>query len=320
MRLARRPLSTAAALLLAVLAGCGEDHHYAVDMQGNARRVDENGQPLPGQPEAVAKADAAGSGPLQVVVQLDPSLGVDPSGFACLFLWASNDPRGMPAVVEKVEHPQLPLSRTLAADGAHGTTLSGDYQIFARLDADGDASAQVGDVEGMSAGPAAAGGPPVTVMLTRPVTPEDLAPPPQAPAAAPAAPFAGGAAGQAPSAEDLAGPRFKGRVELAPEFAALDGKYTLYIILRSPTAGGMPLAPKRVDRAQFPVAFDIGTEAVALDVDNKTELLSGELKVYARLSLSGNPIGQPGDIESEPVVTHAGPDPIVLTLSKKKAP
>ncbi|HEX5011038.1 MAG TPA: hypothetical protein VFY71_11620 [Planctomycetota bacterium] len=322
MHLARRPLSTAA-LLLAILAGCGEEHHYAVDLQGNARRVDENGQPLPGQPEVMAKADAASSGPLQVVVQLDPSLGVDPSTFKCLFLWASNDPRGMPAVVDKVEHPQLPLSRTLAPGGAHGTTLSGNYQIFARLDADGDASVQMGDVEGLSSRPSAAGGPPVTVVLTRRVTTEDLAPAPQAPAAAaaPLAPFAGGGmADHAPSPEDLAGPRFKGRVELAPEFAALDGKYSLFIILRSATSGGMPLAPKKVERAQFPVAFDIGTEAVALDVDNKTELLSGELKVYARLSLSGNPIGQPGDIESEPVITRAGPDPIVLTLNKKKVP
>jgi len=320
MRLARRPLSRTAALLLAVLAGCGEEHHYAVDLEGNARPVDEDGQPLPGAPMAVATADMPDGGPLQVVVQLDPTLGVDASAFKVLFLWAANDPRGMPSVVDKVESPQLPLSRTLQANSAHGTTLSGNYMVFARLDADGDANAQVGDVEGISAGMAAAGGPPVTVLLSRRVTVEDLAPAP-ADAAPPAAPFAGGGMPEhAPTAADLAGPRFKGRVELAPEFAALDGKHTLFIILRSPTAGGMPLAPKKIERAQFPIEFDIGTEAVALDVDNKTELLSGELKVYARLSLSGNPIGQPGDLESEPVVTRAGPDPIVLTLNKKKAP
>jgi hypothetical protein len=223
-----------------------------------------------------------------------------------------------------VERPQLPLSRTLAANSAHGATLSGNYLVFARLDADGDANAPVGDVEGISAGMAAAGGPPVTVLLSRRVTVEDLAPAPPADAAPPAAPMApfagGGMAEHAPTPEDLAGPRFKGRVELAPEFAALDGQHTLYIVLRSPTAGGMPLAPKRIEHARFPIDFDIGTEAVALDVDNKTELLSGELKVYARLSLSGNPIGQPGDLESEAVITRAGPDPIVLTLNKKKAP
>jgi len=327
MRLWRRPLSRTAALLLAVLAGCGDTQHYAVDLQGNARRVDANGNPLPDEPTppaAPAPDATGGSGPLQVVVQLDPTLGVDASAFKCLFLWASNDPRGMPSVVDKVESPQLPVTRTLAPNSAHGTALSGDYQVFARLDADGDASPQVGDVEGIGTGMAAAGGPPVTVVLSRRIVAEDFAPqaqPDAAPPAAPTAPFAGGGtAQQAPSPEDLAGPRFKGRVELAPEYKALDGKYTLWIILRSPTAGGMPLAPKKVERAQFPVEFDIGTEAVALDVDNKTELLSGELKVYARLSLSGNPIGQPGDLESEPVITRAGPDPIVLTLNKKKAP
>src|SRR5262245_26998587 len=107
MRRPRRPLSRTAALLLAVLAGCGDTHHYAVDMQGAARRGDENGHPLAEEPAALARPEATGSGPLQVVVQLDPALGVDPSAFRCLFVWASNDPRGMPSVVDKVEGPQF---------------------------------------------------------------------------------------------------------------------------------------------------------------------------------------------------------------------
>jgi hypothetical protein len=352
MRNRRDVARRTAFLLLAALAGCGEEHHYAVDLQGNDRRVDADGHPLPdavaqapsnphagvpGAPQdmqqAMATAQAA-KGAIAGTIELDPGLGIDPSRFTCVFIVARRAADGQMDGVTQLRPPVLPGTFQLApADGQHGGGLSdGPHLLVARLDADGDAVASPGDVEATLEG-VLPGGAPVTLHLAHVLSAQDIAArkaaAPPLPAAggaphgeAPFAPFAGGGmAERAPTPEDLAGPRFKGSVELAPEFAALDGKYTLYIIVRSAkTAGGAPLAPKRVDRARFPVSFDIGTESVPLDVDNKAEVLQGDLKVYARLSLSGNPIGQPGDVETEPVITSAGKDSIVLTLSKPRTP
>jgi hypothetical protein len=318
MRIGRH-VTPACALLVALLAGCGEEHHYAVDMQGNARRVDADGKPLPGEPEPAAAAATHAKGGLHAIVQLDPALGIDPAAFACVFVMAWRDATGAPSIVQKLERPTFPLELELAPDGTHGTELSGGYLITARLDADGDALAQPGDVQGSATQLVAAGSLPVTVVLNERISEESATAPAAVAPAAPVAPFAGGAAEQPPTAEDLAGPRFKGSVQLAPEFAALDGKHTLFVIVRPAGMQGMPIAVKKFAAAKFPLEFDLGTESVALDVDNKREILEGELKVYARLSLSGQPVGQPGDIEAEGVITSAG-RPIALTLSKPRTP
>ena len=311
-----RHVRLAGALLLALPAGCGEEHHYAVDRQGNAQRVDEDGRPLPGATEPAAAAATHAEGALHAIVQLDPALGVDPAAFACIFVMAWRDASGAPSLVQKFERPTFPLELELAPDGTHGTELSGGYLITARLDADGDALAQPGDVQGSATQLVAAGSLPVTVVLNEWIRAETAT----APAgAAPVAPAAADAAGQPPTSEELAGPRFKGSVQLAPEFAALDGKHTLFVIVRPAAMQGMPIAVKKFAAATFPLEFDLGMESVALDVDNKREILEGELKVYARLSLSGQPIGQPGDIEAEGVVTSAG-HPIELILSKPRTP
>ena len=137
-----------------------------------------------------------------------------------------------------------------------------------------------------------------------------------APAAIPAADEPASAAPAAASA-DAASPRFRGEVRLAPEFAALDGRHTLYIMLRSPkTPGGMPLAVKKVELAAFPLAFDMGAEHVPLDVDNKAEMIAGEIRMVARLSVSGKLGGAAGDIEGELLTRPA--DGLVLDLSRKR--
>jgi hypothetical protein len=106
-------------------------------------------------------------------------------------------------------------------------------------------------------------------------------------------------------------------VRLAPEFAALDGRHTAFIMLRSPkTSGGMPLAVQKVDFARFPLAFDMGSENVPLDVDNKDEIIAGEILIKVRLSVSGKLTGGPGDIEGE-LLARPG-DGLVVDLSQKR--
>jgi hypothetical protein len=111
----------------------------------------------------------------------------------------------------------------------------------------------------------------------------------------------------APAAREP-GPRITGTVTLAPQFADKAGSGTLFVIARSKTGGGMPIAVLPAKGAQFPFAFDLGPEHVPLAVDNKAELLSAEVKLYARLSASGQAIGVAGDLESAPqIVSGDGP-------------
>ncbi len=234
-------------LLLAALTACGEKHYFSVDMAGNTTRVDADGHPLAGatapapppgmdNPHGAAADGPPAAGPLTGTITLDPSLHVDLSHFKCVFLIARRDP-GKPAdAVRKISPVSFPLKFELSnGDGTHGGGLAdGEYVVTARLDSDGDAMAAEGDVQGVSP-VMRPGGAPATIVLDQMVTAEMAAAHAIAPmagggggaGAAPFAPFAGGAA-SAPTPEDLAGPRFKGRVELAPEFAALAGKYPLF--------------------------------------------------------------------------------------------
>jgi hypothetical protein len=171
---------------------------------------------------------------------------------------------------------------------------------------------------------------PATTPMTAPAASAPAAPAPAhavqaeaAPAATVSGPFAGGpSAGGARESKFPAGegPRFRGSVALDPQFAALDGRHTLWIIVRSAAGGGAPIAVQRVDSARFPVDYDIGAEHTTTQSDDSHAILKGELKVTARLSLSGNPIKAPGDIEAEPVLMQGDDPPAALTLSVRLGP
>jgi hypothetical protein len=156
-----------------------------------------------------------------------------------------------------------------------------------------------------------------------PVVPAAATPVATAPAAAPAAapvaaapsatgPFAGGAG--ASKFPPGAGPRFRGSVALDPAYADMDGRHTLWIIVRSVSGAGAPIAVQRVDQARFPVQFDVGAEHTTTQSDDSYDILKGELKVTARLSRSGNPIKAPGDIECEPLNMKGDDPPASLVL------
>ena len=306
--------------LLAALPACGEKHYYSVDFDGNAVRVDADGNPL-----AKAMGSAPASASLSGVIRLDPALDVDPAHFNCVFVVARRAVDGLMAATGQIKPVSFPMSfRLSGGDSQHGGGLApGDYIVTATLDADGDASPAVGDVQGVSA-VMQPGGDPAIVVLRQVLDEAAItarasagghgAAPPGTP---PFAPFAGGAATEA-TPEDLAGPRFKGTVELAPEFAALAGKYRLFIIVRSVSTGGAPLLSKLFPAATFPLMFDIGTECAPVKTDDIAQVVSGEVKVYARLAVSGDAKGGPGDIESEPLITSAANSPLVLKLSLKR--
>ena len=357
--------------LVALLPACGEKAYYRVDLNGNTVQTDADGVPLPGQssftvasphgpmgggampggtdnphaaaggtdnPHAMA-TDPDDSGVLRVVVTLKDGLGIDPARFTSLFVFARRDPTSkLPDLMIRVLNPEFPARVELTAANAMSPGgTQGAFSITARLDADSDVKAGIGDVQGISAEACVANGPPATVVLNQVLDGNGLGPRPEvggappsfagggAPAAGGApfaggggAPFAGGGAPQ-PSAEDLAGPRLKARIELDPSFASMDGKATLFVMVRSAkTARGMPLAVRRVEGASFPLEIEMGTENVPLQVDNKAEMLQGDIVISARLSMSGGVIGATGDLETDSLPIQAGGEAVTLALDHRR--
>jgi hypothetical protein len=309
----RRPTRVPVALvaaLFAALSACGDDGAQA--QGGGAVAAAPHAAP---DPHASMDPHAAAGGlVIRGTVSLDPALGLDPAAFRCLYLLGRRTPGGPASLVKKIEPVSLPQDFELQAGGSAGGDAS--YIVSARLDQDGDATVALGDVEGVSSTPGVPGGAPLAIVLNQVVDAGGAAPRPApetlAPAAAPAP------AAPAAAAVDPASPRFRGEVRLAPEFAALDGRHPLFIMLRSPkTPGGMPLAVQKVDFARFPLAFDMGAENVPLDVDNKDEIIAGEIRIVARLSVSGKITGGPGDIEGE-LLSRPG-DGLIVDLAKQRA-
>ena len=105
-------------------------------------------------------------------------------------------------------------------------------------------------------------------------------------------------------------------VALDPAFAErvrLRGDATVFVIARQPDGPPMPIAVEKHTVSELPlkVVLDDG------DGPMPTAKLSGvgEVDVLARLSDSGSPMRQPGDIESKPVrITLPAKRPVALTL------
>lgn len=105
-------------------------------------------------------------------------------------------------------------------------------------------------------------------------------------------------------------------VALDPAFAArvrLRGDATVFVIARQPDGPPMPIAVEKHTVAELPL------EIVLDDADGPmpTAKLSSlrDVEVIARISESGTPMRQPGDIESKPVrTTLPAKGPIALTL------
>jgi hypothetical protein len=317
--------------LLVTTGGCKQETYDPADTASDAATDDQTGQARPA-------ADAPAAGALVGEIQLLPGLDIDPSRYACVFLVArQDDAGGGSALVKKIDEPAFPLRFELStADGAHSDEgLAGSYRITARLDQDGYTGTQPGDVEGVSMQSAAPGGPPVLIVLKDvatgggdPHAALGTAGDPHAGAGG-ADPHAGlpgfeGGAMAAGAAESEAkfppgeGPRIKGTLDLDPAFSELNGRHTLFVMVRSQTGAGMPICVVRVERAEFPMDFDIGAEHAPLGADDTYQILEGTNKLVARLSVSGSLTGGPGDVEAEPLLVEGDGPAVTLTLSQRR--
>ncbi len=308
-------------LLAAALCACGDT--------GDASAA--SGDPAGAAPPATARV-------LRGTVDVDPIVGVDDGAYACLYLMAWRDARqGPPQIAKKLPAGPLPVEFALdARDLAGAGTIAGDWIVVARLDGDGDAMPGAGDLEGVSRAPLRAGAPPATVFLSERLTEADARPMTAPPLAE--APTDGLPAGHPPTdtgtpgfvhpptdgAPDTAspktGPRIRGTISLAEEFASLDGTRTLFVMLKDKTtARGMPRAVLKVDRPRFPLTFDLGVEHVPLQVENKEDLIAGVLYLTARLDADGDVMGGAGDIElALPVEVQADEAPVSVVLDTRR--
>lgn len=120
----------------------------------------------------------------------------------------------------------------------------------------------------------------------------------------------------AASASDAAVPAASvaGRVEVAEALRARVGEAdTIYLIARAGESGP-PLAAARVAMGAFPLPFSLN-DSMAM---NPTNVLSNhqEVVVVARISKSGNPLPQPGDLEGRVTGVKVGAADVKLVIDR----
>lgn len=257
------------------------------------------------------EASAAGGQGVTGTVELDPSLSAhDPRGTLFVTLRpAGTPPVGPPLAVQKLANPSLPVAFRVGPENVmlKGMPFTGPFDVYARLDADGNAmTKEPTDVEApplrgvllgaevkLLLGGKAAESPP----------PSEPAPPP-APPTAPSPP-------PAASADALSG-----EVQVSAELVGHSGRGTLYIMVRKAGVPGPPIAVKRLASPSFPSRFEIGPG----DVMMQGTPLVGPFDLSARLDQDGDPMTKaPGDLVTKTGLTgiQVGAAAIVLTLDEK---
>ena len=87
----------------------------------------------------------------------------------------------------------------------------------------------------------------------------------------------------------------------------------VFVIARAPNGPPMPIAVRALDPASLPQKLELSDG----DAMQPSRVLSmfDRVEVVARLSRSGNPIRQPGDLESAPqILDPHDPSPVALVI------
>jgi len=126
----------------------------------------------------------------------------------------------------------------------------------------------------------------------------------------------GAASPSAPDGQTTGAPRASvaGKVDVAAALKSRVGNQdTIYLIARAGESGP-PLAAARVTMDRFPLAFSLD-DSMAMNPANK---LSGhkEVVLVARISASGNPIAQPGDLEGRITGVAVGAKDVKLVIDR----
>lgn len=225
-------------------------------------------------------------------IELDPGLtGSDPRGTLFITLRpAGSPPVGPPLAVQRLEGPKLPATFRVGPENVmlQGMPFSGPFDVYARLDGDGNAMTKdPTDLEAPPQRGVAAGASLVLVLGGRAeVAPEPGSSP--VPVPPPAATGSG----------------LGGEIRVSDALASSSGRGTLYIMVRNAGVPGPPVAVKRISDPSFPARFDIGPGDVMLE----GTALVGPFDLSARLDQDGDPMTKTeGDL-----VSRAGPSGVTV--------
>ncbi|QHS08689.1 c-type cytochrome biogenesis protein CcmI [Sinimarinibacterium sp. NLF-5-8] len=131
--------------------------------------------------------------------------------------------------------------------------------------------------------------------------------------AAPAAPAAAVAAAPA------AAPRLIVNVSLAPELAGqLNASDTLFVLARKVGGGGPPLAVQRLGAAQLPLQVTLDDSHAMAPGFNLSS--ADQWDVLARVSRSGTPTAQSGDLQGQLVATRAQSGQVLELVIDQRVP
>lgn len=104
----------------------------------------------------------------------------------------------------------------------------------------------------------------------------------------------------------------RGRVDIAPALkSALRESDVLFLFAR-PIGGGPPVAAIRASAGELPLTFELGDDA-AMSPDNALSRHS-QVTLVARVSRSGDPMGQPGDLEGSVANVAVGASGVVVVI------
>jgi cytochrome c-type biogenesis protein CcmH len=237
---------------------------------------------------------------LDVTVELG-DVAQDLPNTAALFVFAKIPGERMPLLVARRAVPDgattVRLDKINAMRGDVALAEGEVLEVGARISATGNIAPGASDLQVSQP----------DVHLTGAVVPITLVLAAGAPVAEKSLPAAANAAtGAAAIAVDVA---------LAPGVAA-HPPARVFVIARAPNGAPMPIAVRALDPATLPQTLRL-TDGDAMQSGRVLSMFD-QVEVLARLSLSGNPMRQPGDLESpiQLLDPHAAA-PIVLTIGAK---
>jgi cytochrome c-type biogenesis protein CcmH len=193
-------------------------------------------------------------------------------------------------------HPKsLALAGTAAMSAGEYRLATGYWTRLAeRLPADSDDARQVRAILAEIAAKAASG----------------KRPPPLASTAKPQAP-----AGPTQSPQASAGASVTGRVSIDPALKAkVAAGDTLFIFARAEGGGRMPLAVIRASASELPRAFRLD-DSMSM-APNVTLSSAKQVRIEARVSKSGNAIGQPGDLVGTSAAVAPGAQGVTIVIDR----
>lgn len=265
--------------------------------------------PPPRGEAAAGGADASLRGTIEVAPELASQ--VPRGGVVFVIARPAGASGGPPLAVLRISSPSFPLPFELGPQNAMmpGTTISGQMDLSARLDRDGDAlTRDAGDLSGALSGPIFAGSSGIRLVLDSKYS-GDLTPlaqpPPRTRAEVPG------------SALASSGGTISGTIRLAPRLSGEAPKSgVLFVYARRPgVERGPPIAVLRLPTPSFPVAFELGPKNVMIP----SMTFNGEMNISARLDADGNAMSRsPGDVQGAVAgTTTPGVSGVELVLDQR---